>query len=354
MAFLTYGNASIRGIISVVPPFVESISDYKEFSPDEAEKFSKSTGVMDRHIVKDSGLTSSDLCLKAAEILLEGLKWEKDSIDALIFVSQTRDYILPSTSCILQERLGLSEECYTMDIPYGCSGYIYGLQMAFSLLGKENLKRVLLLVGDVITPHHNYRDKSSYPLFGDAGTATAIEYKEDSRNSYFHFGTDGSGYEAIIIPDGGYRNRFTEKSLELKDYGEEGCRSDMDCALKGMDVFSFGISRAPQSVKKLLENYNLNPEEIDFFVMHQANKFLNEKIRKKLKIDENKVPYSLAEYGNTSCASIPVTLCANLSDQLSEGENSLLLNAFGVGLSWGSCFIKTDNLFCKKPFVYEL
>lgn len=354
MAFLSYNHAKIKGIVSVVPKIIETISAYPYFTPEEAEKFSSSTGIKSRHIVKEDKITSSDLCFQAAEKLLEGLKWEKSSIDGLIFVSQTRDYILPSTSCILQDRLGLSQECYTVDIPYGCSGYLYGLQIASSLIEAGQLKRILLLVGDVITPHHNIQDKSSYPLFGDAGTATALEHNEEKISSYYHFGTDGSGFEAIIIPDGGYRNRFNEKSLELKDYGDEGCRTNIDCALNGMDVFSFGITKAPQSVKKLMETHSLTAEDVDYFVMHQANRFLNDKIRKKLKLPEEKIPYSLEDYGNTSCASIPVTICARLAEEVSQKSLSILMSAFGVGLSWGTAWLNIDKIYCQKPIVYEL
>ena len=354
MAYLSYSHSSVKGIVSVVPPYKESVQDYIYFNTQEAEKFSSSTGIYNRHLVKDSGLTSSDLCLRAAEKLIYNLQWEKETIDGLIFVSQTRDYILPSTSCILQNKLGLKEDCYTIDIPYGCSGYLYGLQVADSLVETGQLKRILLLVGDVITPHHNIQDKSSHPLFGDAGTATAIEYTQDVSETYFHFATDGSGYNSIIIPDGGYRNRVSKSSFELRDYGDEGCRTNLDCSLNGMDVFSFGITKAPLSVKKLMEKHNLTPGMVDYFVMHQANRFLNEKIRKKLKINEEKTPYSLSEYGNTSCASIPITICSQISKEVSTNKLSLLMNAFGVGLSWGSAWITLDKIFCEKPIVYEL
>lgn len=368
MAFLSYRNTALRGVTACVPPFVEKVIDYEYFTADEALKFTSSTGVVERHIVKNSGITSSDLCYQAAERLLEGLGWEGDSIEGLIFISQSRDYILPSTSCILQARLGLPQECYTVDIPYGCSGFIYGLQMAASLVQNGELKRVLLLVGDAITPHHNIQDKSSYPLFGDAGTATAIEYEsfmssidsdsaelvKNQGNIFFHFGTDGRGAKAIIIPDGGYRNRISEKSFELKDYGKEGKRRDIDASLSGMDIFSFGIDRPPKSVKALCERYGLNISSADYFLMHQANRFLNEKIRKKLKIEEGKTPYSIDVFGNTSCATIPLTMCHNISEELESKRLELLLNAFGVGLSWGSAWLSTDKIYCKKPFIYEL
>lgn len=353
MAFLAYENVNICGVTASVPSFVERVADYPYFTDKEAIKFSESTGVVSRHVDK-KGVTASDLCYHAAEKLLEGIGWEKETIDALIFVSQTRDYILPCTSCILQDRLGLSDECYAVDIPYGCSGYIYGLQAASALLHQGQVKRLLLLAGDVVTPHHNVRDKNSYPLFGDAGTATAMEFKPGAEPIFFHIGTDGGGSEAIMIKDGGYRNRVNADSFILHDYPDGCSRTDLDCALKGMDVFSFGISRAPESVHKLLDKYQLALDRVDYFVMHQANKFMNEKIRKKLRIGMEKTPYSLREYGNTSCSSIPLTLASCLNGELPGRQCHALFCGFGVGLSWGSAYCRLDHIYCVNTFEYEL
>lgn len=185
MAFLKCNNVKIAGFSSCVPKRVEEISDYSLFRAEEAEKFKNSTGV-ERRRVAEEGVTSSDLCYKATKKLLDDLRWQPKDIDVLIYVSQTRDYILPSTFCILQDRLGLSTNCYTMDIPYGCSGYIYGLSTVASLLCNGDTKKALLLSGDAVVVHHNYEDKSSYPLFGDAGTATALEFGERSSGFKFH------------------------------------------------------------------------------------------------------------------------------------------------------------------------
>lgn len=353
MAFLVYNNVNICGITASVPSSVERVADYPYFTNEEVVKFSKATGVISRHVDKQ-GITASDLCYHAAEKLLDGIGWEKETIDGLIFVSQTRDYILPCTSCILQNRLGLSDECYALDIPYGCSGYIYGLQTASALLHQGQMKRLLLLVGDVVTPHHNIRDKSSYPLFGDAGTATAIEFKPGSKPICFHMGTDGGGADAIMIRDGGYRNRVNADSFILHDCHPDGSRTNLDCALKGLDVFSFGISRAPESVNKLLNKYQLSLDGVDYFVMHQANKFLNERIRKKLQIGIEKTPYCLGEYGNTSCASIPLTLTSCLNTEVSGKQCHVLFCGFGVGLSWGSVYCCLDHIYCVNTFEYEL
>ncbi|KAA6330055.1 3-oxoacyl-[acyl-carrier-protein] synthase 3 [termite gut metagenome] len=352
MPFLECKNVKISGLSSCVPKNVEYVKDYPLFSSSEIEKFTTSTGVLKRHLVSE-GITSSDLCYEASESIIKELDWDKNDIDILIFVSQTRDYILPSTSCILQHRLGISTNCYTMDIPYGCSGYIYGLSTITSLMSGGYFKKELLLVGDAVHVHHNFEDKSSYPLFGDAGTATALEFSKGEDGFKFHFGTDESGYNAIIIPDGGYRNKFSTDSLIITDYANEGKRSNADCYLNGMDVFSFGISRAPESVKNLCKYFSLNLDDVDYFVMHQANRFLNEMIRKKLNISEEKIINSLKEYGNTSCASIPLSMHTQIKDILQSDREAKILNCgFGVGLSWGSVYYKTRNIVC--PDIIEI
>lgn len=346
MALLECKNVKIIGLSACVPKNIERVSDYSMFSAEEVEKFSSYTGVFERRLVPE-GMTSSDLCYEAAEKLINKLSWDRKNIDILVYVSQTRDYIIPSTSCILQDRLQLSTNCYTVDVPYGCSGYVYGLSIIASLMSGGCMKKGLLLVGDAVHVNHNYEDKSSYPLFGDAGTVTALEFEEGEEGFKFHFGTDGAGYDAIIIPDGGYRNRFSMDSLKLVDYKEEGKRRNIDAYLNGMDVFTFGISRPPESIKELTANFDIDLSDLDYFVMHQANKFMNEKIRKKLKIEENKTLYSLREFGNTSCASIPLTMLTQVKEELETKNNVKFLNCgFGIGLSWASAYYKTSKIVC--------
>ena len=248
MAFIEFKNVRIAGISAGVPKFVASnlhpldtdgiSSDY---SP---EAFVEATGVLERHV--SNTLTTSDLCFEAAEKLISELGWDKSEIEALIFVSQTADYVLPATACILQDRLGLSRECYAEDVALGCSGWVYGLSNVVSLVSTGAIKKALLLAGDA-----KKRAKGSLdPLFGHAGTATAIEYSEGNDGFKFHFGTDGSGYDAIIMPDGGSRNQFSIDSFKLEDIeGKQMHR--LQTHMKGMDVFSFGITTAPKSVKKL-------------------------------------------------------------------------------------------------------
>jgi 3-oxoacyl-[acyl-carrier-protein] synthase-3 len=342
MAFLEIKNVRIAGISACVPKEIEENLTLPLFSSEEeAEKFIVTTGVERRHISKK--YLTSDLCCAAADKLISDLGWQKEDIDALVFVTQEPDYILPATSCILQDRLGLSEECYTLDISLGCSGWVYGLSVVASLLSIGMMKKAIFLCGD--TAHAtSEEDKSTYPLFGEAGTVTALEFSEQTNSLKFHFATDGSGYEAIIIPDGGFRNQFAEKSLEMEEVEPGIKRSRMNTVLNGMDVFSFGISKAPQTIKKLSEKFEIDLDMIDYFVFHQANKFMNEKIRKKLKLPEEKVPYSLTNFGNTSSASIPLTILTELKDTVSSEKHSFFGCGFGVGLSWATVAFDLDKI----------
>ena len=207
------------------------------------------------------------------------------------------------------------------------------------------MKKGLLLAGDTALKGVSKEDKSAYPLFGDAGTVTAVEYYQDAHGFDFHFGCDGSGFEAIIVRDGGYRNMFNADSLVMHNEGDGIVRNRMQTVLDGMEVFSFGITKAPESVTKLVHKFNLEMEKIDYFVFHQANLYMNEIIRKKLRIPPEKVPYCLDEYGNTSSASIPLTICSRIRSSV---DNEFIACGFGVGLSWGSVYFQTNNLILSQ------
>lgn len=340
MAFLDIKNVAVKGIAACVPCALDCISDIYKWGENS---FAESTGIKARRR-SSSAVTASDLCFHAAEKLIEELGWEKSEIEALVFVTQTPDYILPATSCVLQQRLGLSKDCYTLDISLGCSGWVYAISVLAALLQNGTIKRGLLLAGDTITKICSPEDKSTFPLFGDAGTATAVEYSAESNGMQFNFNTDGNGYETIIVRDGGYRSPVTESSLELTNCGENISRRGIDLELDGMDVFSFGITKAPKSVKQLCEHFGIDKENVDLFTFHQANLMMNEMIRKKLKLPEDKVPYCMDEFGNTSCASIPLALVTRESEKLQTQHLRHIACGFGVGLSWGSAYFETDRI----------
>lgn len=352
MAHQIVKNIEIVGISTCVPKNIEENINLPFFKEGEAEKVLLSTGIERRRIV-DSGTTSGDLCTKAAEDLIAGLGWKKSEIDCLLFVSQTHDYILPSTSCIIQGRLALPESCCCFDISYGCSGWVYGLSVITSMISTGIMKKGLLLVGDTTSSFKSAKDKTARPLFGDAGTATAIEFNNEAEDMYFSLFADGKKYDTIIVPDGGCRNPFSKNSLIETEIEEGVVRTPMHSIMNGMDVFSFGISKGPEVTKDILEFSGHTVDDVDLFIFHQANKFMNEKIRKKLKIEETKVPYSMKDFGNTSCATIPLTISTCLKDPSHVNGRSMVCTAFGVGLSWASVYTKINNMRYISLSEYE-
>ncbi len=354
MSFLNISNVKIAGIASCVPQEkIENLNAAIFDSPEEAQRFVDTTGIKKRRVVGNQRICTSDLCVQAAEKLLLELNWSKEEVDCLIFVTQTPDYILPATSCIIQNRLGLSKDCYSLDISLGCSGWVYGLSVIASLMQSGMFKKGLLLVGDTTTVTKSAKDKSTFPLFGDAGTCTSLEFQQGAANMYFHFGTDGSGFESIMIKDGGFRHPFSEESLKEKEFPNGIIRNDLQSILNGANVFTFGIGRAPKSVKALLEKFDLELENVDYGLFHQANMMMNEKIRNKLGLSPEKVPYSIDEFGNTSSASIPLTMNYKLSENLKNSKNKFIACGFGVGLSWGSVYFETDKIICPEIQEYK-
>lgn len=337
MAFLKFNNIRIAGISAGVPKNIINNLEIKSFSKDyDSSAFVETTGVKERRI--DDRYTTSDLCCAAADQLINDLQWKKTDIDGIIFVSQTTDYYLPATACIVQNRLGLSKECYAEDIVLGCSGWVYGLSTAVSLMSTGGMNKVLLMAGDA-----KRHTKSDDPLFGHAGTVTALEYVEGDAGFKFHFGTDGSGFDAIIIPDGGCRNVVTPSSFQEEEIDGK-MYNRLQTRMNGMDVFSFGISTAPKSVKKLGEHFGFDYLDNDYFIFHQANMKMNNQIIKKLKLPKEKVPSCMYNFGNTSSASIPLTIVTQLKDKIEEKPTKFICCGFGVGLSWGTVAFETKNI----------
>lgn len=351
MAFFTLENINIKGIAAAVPKGEISNWDYTYISEQDRRLLIKTTGVEKRRATMESGVITSDLCLAAAEKLIAQTNTIKEDIQILVFVSQTPDYFLPASSITLQNRLGLSKNCMAFDINLGCSGYVYGLSAIASIMSSAKMKKGLLLAGDISTIGTPEEDKSVYPLFGDAGTATLLEYDENADKITFSLNSDGSGYEAIIVREGGTRRPFTKESFTLVEREKGIRRANRNLELNGMEVFNFSVTTVPKSIEEFFRMTGTNAESYDYFVMHQANQLMNETIRKKLKFPPEKIPYSLPKYGNTSSASIPLTIVSELRDKVSQPV-SFLLAGFGVGLSWGTVSLKTKNLVC--PEIIEM
>ena len=340
-------NVALRGVTGTVPNNPKTTMDLGLFTQEEADTFDNTVGIKKRYVATDD-ICASDLCYDAAERLIESLGWEKDSIDVLLFESVCPDYKTPPTSGIMQARLGLPTTTFVMDIPMGCCGCIYAINIAGNLLTNGNVKRALLLVGDTATRMGSPRDKSRVPLFGDCGTALALEYDPAAEEIVIDFNTLGSGYEALMTPHGGFRHPITPQSFEYEDFGNGIVRAPKDTLINGMDVFAFAISRPPVSIKKVMQQYDLNTDNVDYFLIHQANKLIVDRIVKKLKLPLEKTPYDLQEFGNLGGCSIPMLTTYNLKEELTTRPLTLVCSAFGLGLTWGTMVMRTQRMIVES------
>ena len=333
-------NVDIKGIACAVPDHTIKNEEYNEvFGEKNVQKFINMTGVRTRQVAIDEQC-ASDLCYVAATRLMEKLNWEPSSVDALIFITQTPDYAVPATACVLQHRLGLSDDCIAFDVNLGCSAYVYGVWLAATMISTQDLSRVLLLVGDTSNFGINQNDSSTAMIFGDGGTATALE-KTEGKNLKYFLKTKGSGYKNIIVPAGHARSR-SSVNADASEY---------ELAMNGSAIFSFAITDVPRTLKSFMTQYNIDKNDVDMFVFHQANLFILNHVAKKLNIPMEKVPISMDRYGNTSGESIPLTLVDALGTEESAEPIKLFLCGFGVGLSWGGIYLEMDKSVC-LPMIY--
>lgn len=353
MAKLTTKNVKIVGMSVCVPSRVEENIDLPIFANrEEAEKVIASTGI-ERRRVCDDGVTASDLSVKAVEKLLADMGWAPDTVDCLFYVCTSRDYIAPQTACILQDRLGLREDCFVMDLPLGCSGWVYGMSVITSMMQTGMFKRGLLIAAETNTKNRNPKDRTVRPLFGDAATVTALEYDAAWPHPMnFVFGVDGKGASAIMTKFGGMRHPTTHDALLEVEIEPGIIRKGTDMVVNGMDVFGFAIKRPPASLKDLIATFNIDIDAIDFLFLHQANKFIDEKIRKSIKVPPEKVPYCIQDFGNVTSASIPLTMVTQTASALKTGERHCIACGFGVGLAWASCELWTNGMKCPKMEEY--
>ncbi len=342
MANLIFDNVIITGISACVPKNQSFNTDLiNQYPKDEVDKIINNIGIKEkRHVDPDT--TASDLCYKAANKLLNEMSIDRSTIDVLIFLSQTPDYIIPATSPILQERLGLTKDTACFDISLACSGYVYALSTAFAYASQNGINRVLLLVGETFSKIVSNKDRVNSPLYGDAGTATLIEKKMNSK-SFFSLYSDGSGFRSIIIKAGGSRfpSNFTNLTLEEKEDGN--FRSDSQLFMDGLEVFNFTLKVVPKSIIDLLAFSKIDINHIDYFLFHQANKFMIDFFVKKLKIETNRVPISLDLFGNVSSPTIPLTIASRLDNSKIKNKSRILLSGFGAGLSWGAAILNIEN-----------
>lgn len=338
-------GVSIGGISAAVPQHREDNAELTTLDDRSRKEIIERVGIRNRHVA-DEQTTAADLCEVAAKKLLAELDWNPSEVELLAFVTQTPDHTVPGTATQLQHKLGLPKNAIALDINQGCAGYVYGLSVVGAMMRSMNIKRALLLVGDTITKMVSKIDASIAPIFADAGSATALELDDAADDMIFRMGSIGEEFEAIHIPHGGFRNPTTDESLAPKKVADGIERNLAQLSMNGQAVFTFGLSTVASEISALLSSQNLTASHFDYLVMHQANQFLNDSIARKTGFEKEQVPSSLHDFGNTSCATIPVTLVSQLANDLRASQLNLLLSGFGVGLSWGNVILTTDRLVC--------
>lgn len=337
MAYAVLRNVRYAGLASCVPGESVSNLDCPPEQRAERERLVRNIGIDHRRVCAP-GVCFSDLAQRSAEALLDKLGWDRSEVDAVVVVTQSSDYAYPGTAVLMQDRLGLPQSCLAFDINLGCSGYPYGLFVVGSMVSAGHIRKALLLVGDKST-NTDSKDMGFVVLFSDAGTATALEYDENAPPMHFDMHSDGSGYKAIYCPAGGNRMPVEKHHLDRVRGLDGVMRRAVDIVLDGPAILNFSITRIPPAVNALLEAAGVQADDVDYFLFHQANRMINETIRKKLRLPVEKVPSTLLDFGNTSSASIPLTMTMHTRERLQGAGGKALLSGFGVGLSWSSCIM---------------
>lgn len=308
----------------------------KEFPNYDPEKIESKIGIKRRHIVSDNE-TALDLAIKASEKAFE--KYDREKIDFLILCTQSPDYYLPTTACILQDKLGLRTDIGSFDYNLGCSGYIYGLALCKGLIRANIAKTILLVMSETYTKHINPKDFANKSIFGDGAAATIVEESEDGQVFEFILGTDGKGMNNLIIPNGGLRRRY-DINAELTTDESGNSRTNNDLYMNGPEIFNFTIKAVPSVISDTLKKNNLSMGDIDYVIFHQANKYMLDYLRKKIKIPVEKFYINMEETGNTVSATIPIALRDCIDNAIVKKDDKVLLCGFGVGYSWGATIIK--------------
>ena len=344
MAYLNYKGVGITALSAAVPKRVINNYEYTESFPAiEVKEVVDKIGAFERRFT-DADTCSSDLCFAAAEKLIADNNIDRTEIDLLVFISQTPDYRMPATSIILQHRLGLPNSTIAFDINLGCSAFIYGMSVVYAMMERSGLRKALILDGETRSKVYSPKDRRTAFIFGDAGVAALVERDDKFGESTFSLNSDGSRENLIKIDAGGYRNPSSVETLKEKVVDEYGnIRSDEQAYMNGGDVFTFVNREVPRDIKNTLEYTQRDKDSFDFLVFHQANNFINTHVAKKLKLDMDKIPSTIEKFGNTSSVSVPLTIVSELKDKMA-GEKSLLLSAFGVGMTWATAVVPFVDL----------
>ena len=353
MAIIKYHNVGISAMAACVPRNVIDNYHYDLdiWPEEEVRKVVDKVGVVERRFVDDK-TCASDLCYAAAEKLIADNEVEKSEIDLLVFLSQTPDYRMPATSILLQDRLGLPMSTMAFDISLGCSGFISALSIVYAMMQNQGFHKALLLDGETRSKVYSRKDRREAFIFGDAGVAALIERDEKFGESHFSLNSDGSRGDLIMIKGGGYRNMSSMETLKEKVVDEYGnIRTDENGHMNGADVFNFVIVEVPKDIKRLMAASGEDIQRMDYYVFHQANAFINNHIAKRMKLDKERIPWTIQKYGNTSSVSVPLTIVSELKDKM-EGTKKLMLSAFGVGMAWATAIVPFVD--CKISDIIEI
>ncbi|EJL66736.1 ketoacyl-ACP synthase III [Flavobacterium sp. CF136] len=328
----------IKAIEYVYPENKVSNEDLGKVFPDyDFLKFEEKVGIKNRYWVGENE-TAFDLALKACERLFQN--HDRQEIDYILYCTQSPEYFLPTTACILQNKLGIKKNIGALDFNLGCSGYSYGVSLAKGLISSGQVKNVLLVTAETYSKYLHPKDRSNRSIFGDAATATLITYSEEEGIGKFLFGTDGSGYDKLIVKNGCSRFSYDPESPEII-YGTDNIYSDNHLYMNGPDVFNFTSEVVPNFTKEIVEINNMSIDNVDQFVFHQANAYMLNFMRKRLKISSDNFFIDLEDGGNTVSCTIPIAL-KNYS-KLIKTESIIIIVGFGVGLSWSGGLIKIKS-----------
>lgn len=353
MAQIKFTGVGIKAVAACVPSKVMNNTDLGHLIPEsEIQKVIQTIGIRERRYA-EADICTSDLCYHAALKLFEDNQIDPASIDGLIFISQTADYKVPPTSTILQHKLGIGQSCLAFDVNMACSGFVYGLSIACSFASQSGINRVLLLVGETLSKIISPKDKATVPLFGDAGTATLIE-KGDYPDAWVTLNSDGSGAHIMEIPYGGARHPSCTKGFEEVIDEDGNAISGEQIHMQGMEVFNFGLRAVPSDINQLLAFSGRKPEDIEIMLFHQANRFMTNFFAKRLKLPAEKTPYCMDRYGNTSSASIPLTMVSEMHEpDKYPNRDIVVMSGFGAGLSWGSALFSLKDTKISEVVEYR-
>ncbi len=308
----------------------------KESGRWSADKIEKKVGIRERHLAREDE-TSADLAYEASKRVLEC--YDRNKIDFVILCTQSPDYFLPTSACLLQDKLGLRTDIGAFDFNLGCSGYVYGLAMAKGFINTGAANTVLLVVSETYSKFMHEKDYSNRTIFGDGAAATIIEKTDRECILEFALGTDGKGWDKLIVPNGGMRHPFDPNAEAAAD--ESGnLRSPNNLFMNGTEIFNFTIEAVPKVVTQVLEKNRMSLDTVDYVIFHQANKYMVDYLRKKINIPQEKFFSNMLYTGNTVSATIPIALKDSLEQGTVKQGDHVLLCGFGVGYSWGAVIIK--------------